>query len=402
MKKRVLVTGMGIISAAGDNLTENFDSLHQARTGIGKAVHFRSRYADQLPFGECRPGNEMLKAWLGLEQSRGYTRTCLLASAAFEEAVRHAGLAPELISSPDTAFISASTVGGMCLTDQLYHDANLRSEGSEYLEAYGAAAHTMRLIERYRITGFTDTVNTACSSSANAILLGARLIASGRARRAIVGGVDSLAKYTVNGFNALKILSEEPCKPFDEFRDGLNLGEGAAYLVLEAEEDAASKTTYAEICGYGNSNDAFHPSAMSAEGTGAILSMQQAVRTAGIGFDEVSYVNAHGTGTPNNDEVELFALKSVFEKVPPFSSTKSYTGHTLGAAGAVEAIFSILSIMHSKLFPCLHLTRPIHEAPQPVAVLTSGVAVNYVLSNSFGFGGNCTSLLIGRVQQPVA
>jgi 3-oxoacyl-(acyl-carrier-protein) synthase len=173
-------------------------------------------------------------------------------------------------------------------------------------------------------------------------MLGARLIKSGRARRAIVGGVDSLAKYTVNGFNSLKILSDAPCKPFDEDRDGLNLGEGAAYLVLEAENVVGDKKIYAEVAGYGNANDAHHPSAMSDEATGAIRSMREAVESAGIGFDLIGYINAHGTGTQNNDGVELTGMAALFEKIPPFNSTKSYTGHTLGAAGAIEAVYSIL------------------------------------------------------------
>ncbi|MCF0042610.1 beta-ketoacyl-[acyl-carrier-protein] synthase family protein [Dyadobacter fanqingshengii] len=392
--KRVLVTGMGIISAIGENLTENHASLRQGKTGIAQAAHFESRYAALLPFGECVSGNEHLKALLNLADSTGYTRTDLLASKAFAEAITDAKLSQEQISSFDTALISATTVGGMCLTDQLYEDANLKTSGSEYLEAYSCAAHTIKLLEKYKIRGFSDTINTACSSSANAILMGARLIRSGRAKRVIVGGVDSLAKYTVNGFNSLKILSPEACKPFDENRDGLNLGEAAAYLVLEGEEVVGDKKVYAEVAGYGNANDAHHPSAMSDEATGAIRSMQEAVASAGIGFDRIDYVNAHGTGTPNNDAVELFGMSQLFDTIPPFNSTKSYTGHTLGAAGAVEAIFSILSIVHNEIFASLHVKTPMssHNA-RPVSAYTSDKKLSYALSNSFGFGGNCTSLV---------
>jgi 3-oxoacyl-(acyl-carrier-protein) synthase len=398
MMKRVLVTGMGIISAIGENLSENHESLRSARSGISQAAHFKSHYASLLPFGEINASNEHLKQSLGLQTSTGYTRTCLLADKAFTEATADAGLSRADISAFDTALISASTVGGMCLTDQLYEDANLKSRGSEYLDAYGCAAHTMKLINRYQIRGFTDTINTACSSSANAIMLGARLIRSGRATRVIVGGVDSLAKYTVNGFNALKILSENPCKPFDVDRDGLNLGEAAAYLVLESEEAASGKKIYAQVAGYGNANDAHHPSAMSDDATGAIACMREAIQSAGISYDQIDYVNAHGTGTQNNDQVELYGLSKLFGHIPPFNSTKSYTGHTLGAAGAVEAIFSILSIRHAELFPSLHVQNPIatyHSSP--IAEFTKKEKVNYVLSNSFGFGGNCTSLVFAGV-----
>jgi 3-oxoacyl-(acyl-carrier-protein) synthase len=396
--KRVLVTGMGMVSAIGSSVRENHLSLRAARPGIGRAAYFESQYASSLPFGEVKISNVDLKEQLGLQDSPGYTRTCLLADKAFSEATADAGLTLKELASLDTALISASTVGGMCLTDQLYKDANHKSEGSEYLDAYGCSAHTLKLIKRYGIRGFTDTINTACSSSANAIMLGARLIRSGKVRRAIVGGADSLAKYTVNGFNALKILSQSPCKPFDVSRDGLNLGEGAAYLVLEAEETVHGKRIYAEVAGYGNANDAHHPSAMSDEATGAIRSMQEAINAAGLDPRQIGYINAHGTGTPNNDQVELFGMQQLFKKIPPYSSTKAFTGHTLGAAGAVEAIYSILSIVNGELFPNLNIQEPIALGDQsPVLNWTADQQVRQVLSNSFGFGGNCTSLVFGSV-----
>ena len=392
------MTGMGIISAIGNNLSENYDSLHHGRSGIGKAAYFESVYTSTLPFGEVKCSNETLKKQLHLEDKPGYTRTCLLAVKAVDEAINDAGLSQEQLSSIETALISASTVGGMCLTDQLYQDANTDSGGSEYLDAYNCASHTLKLIEKYQIKGFTNTINTACSSSANAIMLGARLIKSGRAKRVIVGGVDSLAKYTVNGFNALKILSEFPCRPFDEDRDGLNLGEAAAYLVLESEDIVDDKKVYAEICGYGNANDAHHPSAMSDDAVGAIRCMKEAIKLAGIIPSQVGYINTHGTGTPNNDQVELFGMTKIFETIPPYNSTKSYTGHTLGAAGSVEAIFSILSIIKSEIFSGLYIQKPIVSFNIPtVSELIENISVDYVLSNSFGFGGNCTSLVLGKV-----
>jgi len=398
VKGKVYVTGIGIISALGTNVKENHDSLAGGNAGIGKAVYFESQYASNLPFGEVKLNNSQLKKLLKLENQPGYTRTCLLAIKAFEEAVQDARLTNDELSSFDTALISASTVGGMCLTDTLYEDAKSETGGSEYLEAYGSSAHTLKLVEKFCINGFTNTINTACSSSANAIMMGARLIKSGRAKRVIIGGVDALAKYTVNGFNALKILSDFPCKPFDENRNGLNLGEAAAYLVLESEEAAGSKKKYAEVAGYGNSNDAHHPSAMSDEAVGAVICMTEAITSAGIDTSEIDYINTHGTGTPNNDTVELLGMTKIFDKVPPFNSTKSYTGHTLGASGAVEAIFSILSIQHSEIYPSLHIeTKMEGFEVSPVTKFQSGVDIRYVLSNSFGFGGNCTSLVLGKV-----
>lgn len=400
VKSRVFVTGIGLISALGNNVPENHSSLQAGKDGIAKAVYFKSIYTATLPFGEVKLSNDQLKEFLHLENEIGYTRTCLLAVKAFDEAITDAGIDSEQLSSFDTALISASTVGGMCLTDQLYNDANMKSEGSEYLEAYGCASHTLRLIDKYSINGFSNTINTACSSSANAIMMGARLIKSGRAKRVIVGGVDALAKYTVNGFNALKILSDLPCKPFDENRNGLNLGEAAAYLVLESEEIVGDKKIYAEVAGYGNSNDAHHPSAMSDEAVGAVISMKEAIKSAGINYSQIDYINTHGTGTPNNDAVELTGISKTFDKVPPFNSTKSYTGHTLGASGAVEAIFSILSIQYSEIYASLHIGTNMKDYDlKPVTELQSEISVRYVLSNSFGFGGNCTSLVLGKVDR---
>ena len=388
---------MGVISSIGKDLNKNLESLRNSNSGIDKPKYFQSKYASSFSFGEVNISTKTLQEQLGLSEEKGLTRTDLFAFKAFEEAINDAKLSKQEISSFDTALISSSTIGGMCLTDQLYEDANLKSQSSEFLNSYGCSAHTLRLTKKYQIKGFTDTINTACSSSANAIMLGTRLIKSGRVKRAIVGGADSLAKYTVNGFNALKILSESPCKPFDENRCGLTLGEGAAYLVLESEEVVANKKTYAQVLGYGNANDAFHTSTISDDAVGVISSISQALESAKLAPNKIDYINAHGTGTRNNDFVELFGLSKIFNKVPPFNSTKSYTGHTLGAAGAIEAIFSILSINNNELYQSLNINTPISKFNlAPIEKHETGIDINYVLSNSFGFGGNCTSLILSK------
>jgi 3-oxoacyl-(acyl-carrier-protein) synthase len=281
----------------------------------------------------------------------------------------------------------------MCLTDELYHDANKTDNGSAYLSSYDCASVNVYLQQRYGINGIINTINTACSSSANSILYGARLIKNGLAERAIVGGVDSLAKFTINGFNSLHILSPDKCTPFDEQRKGLNLGEGAAFLVLEKEEAAAGKKLYAELTGYCNTNDAFHPSSLSEEGDGPYLSMKGALEAGGISPDAISFINAHGTGTENNDLAESRAMLRLFEKVPAFTSTKSNTGHTLGAAGAIEAVYSILNLVHQEVYAALNFKQPIEATGlQPVQSYTK-MPLKHVMSNSFGFGGNCASLI---------
>jgi 3-oxoacyl-(acyl-carrier-protein) synthase len=254
----------------------------------------------------------------------------------------------------------------------------------------------MLLQSRYQMKGIINTINTACSSSANAILFGARLIKNGLAQRAIVGGVDSLAKYTVNGFNALHILSQEKCAPFDKDRSGLNLGEGAAFLVLEKEEDIANKKVYAELTGYCNSNDAFHPSSLSANGDGPYLAMKGALASANLQSEQIGFINAHGTGTENNDAVESIAFLRLFETPPPFASTKSNTGHTLGAAGALEAVYSILSLYYQEVYPGLNFRAPIAETGLLPVTEYRSMLLNHVMTNSFGFGGNCSSLIFSK------
>lgn len=389
---RIFVTGMGVISAIGDSVSENHDALLQGKSGIGSLELFPTRYAGLLPFGEIKAGNEVLKQKLDAHEP-GLTRTTLLALDAVEQAIRDAQLTAQQLQQYDTALIGASTVGGMCLTDELYHDANKTEGSSAYLSSYDCASVTLYLQQRYQIHGVVNTINTACSSSANAILYGARLIKSGLAQRAIVGGVDSLAKFTINGFNALHILSSEKCTPFDEQRKGLNLGEGAAFLVLEKEEDLAGKKIYAELTGYCNTNDAYHPSSLSDEGDGPYLSMKGALEKAGLQPGDIDFINAHGTGTENNDLSESHAMLRLFETIPAFASTKSHTGHTLGAAGAIEAVFSILNLQYQEVYRALNFNQPIASTGLAPVKNYHKKTLKHVMSNSFGFGGNCTSLV---------
>ena len=392
---RIFVTGMGVISAIGDNVTANRNSLMQGKSGISHAEFLSSKYASLLPFGEVKISTQELKEKLKAQES-GITRTSLLALHAFEEAINDSRLTNAELNSFDTALIGADTVGGMCLTDELYNDANKHEQGSEYISSYDCGSVNMYLQSRFKMKGIINTINTACSSSANAIMYGARLMHHGFAKRAIVGGCDSLAKFTINGFNALHILSDEPCRPFDEKRKGLNLGEGAAFLVLEKEEDIANKHVYAELTGYCNSNDAFHPSSLSENGDGPYLAMKGALEVANISADKIDFINAHGTGTENNDEVESRAMIRLFGIPPKFSSTKASTGHTLGAAGVIEAVYSILSIYNGEVYPVNNFSNPIPNVDLVPVLEYKKMDLQHVMSNSFGFGGNCSSLIFSK------
>lgn len=393
---RVFVTGIGIISAVGSSLMENRSALAAGRSGISFAATLSSRYAGILPCGSIGTSTGEWREQFRIDNP-GITRTTLLALHAFSDAIADAGLSAISLRDPRVALVGATTVGGMCLTDELYRDTTQSCENSPYLSSYDCASVHLFLQSRYRMTGLGTTINTACSSSANAIQYGARLIRNGLATTVIAGGADSLAKFTINGFHALQILSPKPCRPFDRDRSGLNLGEGAAFLVLEGEEALPTKPIYAELTGYCNTNDAFHPSALSLTGDGPFLAMQGALGSAGLKPADIDFINTHGTATENNDEAEGRAMLRVFGELPPFASTKSYTGHTLGAAGAIEAVFSILSIRHQELYASLNFAEPIADmGVRPVQAFRQH-AVRHVMSNSFGFGGNCTSLIFSNV-----
>ncbi len=392
-----MVTGMGIVTAIGRNLDENRASLIAHRGGISRLEHYPSRYAGVLPCGEIKTASADLAKMLQGKIDPAWTRTHFLALIAAQEAVTESGLSASQLRSADTALIGASTVGGMCLTDELYRDARGTPDNSSpYLGSYDTASVTMAVQEFFEIKGEVNTINTACSSSANSIAAGARMIRHGIARRAIVGGSDSLAKFTINGFNALNILSSEHCAPFDADRKGLNLGEGAAFLVLEREEDAAGKKTYGSVSGYGNSNDAYHPSSTSPHGEGPYLCMKEALEMAGLDPAAIGYINAHGTGTENNDLTESIAMQRVFAGPPPFASTKSFTGHTLGAAGSIEATYSLLGLHYQELYPTLQFRLPITVTGLVPLQQYRKQPLQHVMSNSFGFGGNCTSLIFSK------
>jgi len=387
---------MGVISALGESLDASHTALVDSICGIGASQLVKSKHAESLFFGEVKIDNEKFKKRFNINQP-GVTRTTLLALHAMNDAIADSGLTESELHSYDTALIGASTVGGMCNTDELYQDAKSETVGSDYISSYDCASVILFAQKHFGIKGILNTINTACSSSANAIMYGAQLIRHGFAKRAIVGGADSLAKFTINGFNSLGILSPGFCKPFDKERNGLNLGEGSAFLVLEREEDIGSKKTYCTLAGYCNGNDAFHASSLSEKGEGPYIAMQGALHRSGLAAGDIGYINTHGTGTENNDEVESKAMMRIFEKVPPFASTKSKIGHTLGASAAIESVFSILGLTNNEIYPSLNFTTPIDSTGLIPATMPVKQKLQNVMINSFGFGGNCSSLIFSKV-----
>jgi 3-oxoacyl-(acyl-carrier-protein) synthase len=398
----VLITGLGMITALGNSVAENLDALLQEKQAIAYPRLLQTRHNQDLPVGEVDLSNEALCEALGLERT-GNSRTTLLGIYALKEAL--ACLPPEQRLQKRIAFINASTVGGMSDVEEMYSDMISETRTGnfiEYIDSVDCADCTHRMAAYFQLKGFQTTISTACSSAANALQLGARLLENGEADIAICGGTDALTRFTLNGFNALKNIDRNLSKPFDQNRNGLNLGEGAAYLVLETE--ASAKERQAEIiailAGYGNTNEAHHPTAPSPDGAGASRTMAEALEVAGIKPQDINYINAHGTATQGNDLSEGAAIANLFgkENHPHFSSTKAFTGHTLAASGAVEAIICCLAIRHSFIPPNLRFETPMEEIGIiPQSSLLRDFPIRYALSNSFGFGGNNVSLVIGRM-----
>lgn len=382
---------MGIVSAIGLTVAENLQALMQGETGIAPVCILQD--VENTLAGEVKMTNEALQAEFGIEAFH-ISRTSLLGLKAAREAWGNAEHMPEL----RTGIISATSVGGMDKTEDFYK-GYLAAQSPDFsiLKIHDSGTTTERIAAELGITGYINTLSTACSSSANAIMLGARMLLQGKLDRVLVGGSDSLSKFTISGFRSLMIYDDQWCRPFDETRSGLNLGEGAAFLLLENEKSIAitKNETIGYVNGWANAADAYHQTASSPEGTGATLAIKHALAKSGLATTDIAYVNAHGTGTKNNDLSESVALKNVFgEAMPMFSSTKPFTGHTLAAAGAIEAVFSVLAIQNNLVFPNLNYKNTISETGlEPATTLISDRQIGAVLSNSFGFGGNNSSLV---------
>lgn len=393
-RNEIWITGLGMISAIGNNMNECLASLRSDTTGIRKIQQLETLHKKEFVAGEISLSNKEIAE--PLEVDSHLPRTTLLALHAAKETLEDAEYAE--IPRPKTGVILGTTVGGMDKTERLYVQ---EKPPADYLKSHHCGYTTKYVADYFGIHEYTNTISTACSSAANAIMLGARLIQHGILDSVLAGGTDALSSFTLNGFRSLMILDPEPCRPFSEDRKGLNLGEGAGFVFLESSQSAKkrNKTGYCKLSGYGNSNDAFHQTASSDDGRGPYKAMQEALHTACLNPEDIDYINAHGTGTGNNDLTEGIAIQKLFkERIPEFSSTKTFTGHCLGAAGGIEAVISASAIMHNEIYANLRFSRPVSEMEElrPVSKHTSA-NVNHVLSNSFGFGGCDTSLLFSGI-----
>ena len=404
----IVITGYGIVSAIGVGKAETLDALRNHRSGIAPVQYLDTVHRDML-VGEVKLSFDELMACVGVpsDAEAPQSRTALIGRLALREALQQAGL-----TSPDDyatmALLSGTTVGGM---DRTEIEASVSADGTIEHYNYDCGTSTLDIARGFGQFAFIDTISTACSSAANAIAMGIEMVRQGLFERVVAGGSEGLSRLHLNGFNTLMILDSEPCRPFDAHRNGINLGEGAAYLVIESEASALRRGVrpLAVLSGYGNAGDAYHQTASSPEGEGAVLAMQQALADAGLQPSDIAYINCHGTGTPNNDVSELTALHRVFgPQLPPFSSTKGFTGHTTSASGSIEAAFCLLALEHHFLPVNLNFRDPItpdsSTAPD-IPVLPSAADQVFPLSrgneracallcNAFAFGGNDTSLIL--------
>jgi len=397
MPRKIYVTGIGIISAIGINVEENYDSLKGLKHGIGKLKNLKTIHSNSFPCGEIKLTNSNLAQKLDISIGPDFSRTALLGMLAAKEALHNSGLSNA--EKMNMGIISATTVGGMDRTEKLIR--NITLENRNFIISHVCGDSTEKIADCLEISGFVSTISTACSSSINSVMMGAELIQNNMLDRVIAGGTDALSQFTLNGFNSLMILDKGHNRPFDQNRKGLNLGEGAAYLVLESENTIKGREdkVLCELTAWANTNDAFHQTASSENGDGAFLSMSKAIENGGLTIGDIDYINAHGTGTFNNDLSEAVAMDRLFgEHIPKFSSTKPYTGHTLGAAGAIESVFAILSLVNNIIFPTLNFDTPMDEMSViPVTKLLENEKIRNVLSNSFGFGGNNSSLIFSAI-----
>lgn len=393
---QVAVTGIGAVSAIGNDVQENLQSLLNMKTGIGKAELLSSKLTETHLFGEVNVSNEQLREHLDWKGA-AVSRTTLLSVRAMKEAIAQA----DIEINEHVGLVSSTSVGGMDRSEgffEPYYTDNDRS-AIHLLGTHDCGTCTKQAAAYFGITGYATTISTACSSAANAIAMGARLLRQQKLKRVIVGGTDALCRFTANGFNSLMILDKEWCKPFSANRAGLNLGEAAAYLVLESREEAEARGAkiHGLVSGWANTNDAFHQTASSPDGNGAFLAMSQALKKAGLQSSDISYINAHGTGTQNNDQSESIAIHRVFGvRKPPISSTKAYTGHTLAAAGAIEAVYSLLALQEQIVFPNLNYQEPMEGNDWQPQQEVAEVKIRHVLSNSFGFGGNNSTVVFSK------
>jgi len=418
--RRVVVTGLGLVTPLADGVEESWRRLIEGWSGAGLITKFDAsrvitKYACEVPLGDGSDGTFNPDAYLEPKERRKVDDFILFGIAAADQAVRDAGWMPrDEESRLRTGVMIGSGIGGLAsieATTLLIHERGPRRVSPFFIPGALINLISGQVSIRYGFKGPNHSVVTACSTGAHAIGDAARLIQHGDAEVMIAGGAEAaICEIGIAGFNACKALStkraDDPqaaSRPYDADRDGFVMGEGAGIVVLEALEHARARGAriYAEVLGYGLSGDAYHITAPSEDGDGGFRAMQAALRNSGLDAGQIDYINAHGTSTMA-DTIELHAVERLLGDAAAkatMSSTKSSTGHLLGAAGAIEAIFSILAIRDQVAPPTINLDNPAVETPLDLAPRAPRARrIEVAMSNSFGFGGTNASLCLGKLR----
>ena len=398
-RKRIAITGLGIFSAAGKDVPSFTDALLNGRCAIGPIDLF-----DVSPFaariGAQVHGFDPLDHFTA-KQAKKLSRADQFGVIAAGEALGDSGVCG-CYSPYDIGVSMGAGAAGMLQGEEWLKETLAGEKGNpSLLRGLLPDRTSMAIADAYNLGGYLGSITTACSSSATAIGWGADLIATGRLKAAVCGGSDCLSILTFAGFNSLRVIDIEPCAPFSQGRQGISLGEGAAFLVLEDEEYAIRRGAhvYGHVLGYAVAGEAYHMTAPEPSGADAARVMNAALNQAGVSAEEVGWVNAHGTGTPLNDVVETKAVKLVFGRRAmgvPLVSTKALTGHCLGAAGAIEALATIIALNEGVIPQTLNFRGADPDCDLDYCHLgAKRSAAKVALSNSFAFGGNITSLVLG-------
>ena len=407
MKKRVVVTGMGILTALGRGIPVTEEALKERKTGIDTITSFdTSRHRTNIG-GEIK--NSLIDVDFAKDGTHPLDRASQLTLTACHDAFISALLPVSTEQyTEETPVILGTTLGGM-LSGQRYHRDLLMGKNKEhratFLKDYFSCNQAAHIVDRFGLIGETLVLNNACASGLSAIGYAFYRVRSGDISIAVAGGYDVMSEFTHAGFNSLQLVSSEKCRPFDKDRNGLVLGEGAGVLILEELNYALNRGAhiFAEIIGYGQSSDAYHITKPDPQAQGASSSIKMALKDAAISPIEIDYVNAHGTGTRTNDPMETKALHLALGEHAsnvPVSSTKPMIGHTLGAAGAVEVIISIVAMNNDIIPENLNYATPDPECNLNIVCNGSKNAeIKTVLSNSFGFGGSNGAMLLRKVEK---
>jgi 3-oxoacyl-[acyl-carrier-protein] synthase-1 len=397
----IFITGMGMNCSLGSSPQDIHSALAtDASKGITDIELLTTRHRGTFPVGEIKRETGDLRSALGGFRTKDLNRTTILAAMAVEQAIEQARHAHTI--GGRFGIVSGTTVGGVDTTEDGYVDHVAgRVHPVNFFQSGDCGFGAEYLAERLGGVNYLSTVTTACSSSLNAIGHAVQMLRAGQLDVAVAGGADALCRFTINGFNSFMLLDHDRCRPFDATRSGINLGEGAAYFVLEtaASLRKTGNKPVAIISGFGNHNDRFHPSSISPNGAGIRRAMESALNQSGVAPDKVDYILTHGTATPNNDASEGAAIHDLFapEAIPDYVSLKSSFGHTLAASGAINTGVGIMGMLTGTKYANYNWSKAMPElAVGPLTTTQNEVDVNNVIINATGMGGYCSSMVINK------